>query len=140
MSKVNNKVTRMTFCCLCCLLWTYFTPFSSVLIVDFKHVSVSGSHPIKLKTLKLLTAATINRCTKIFVKWQLIKKDSDPKYLFLKNMFSLQFTVFNSRVQFFQSIVFLNFKKVVAAIYFQWILYLFQKSTCIHELCICNCI
>ena len=25
----------------CCLLWTYFTPFSTVLIVDFERVNVS---------------------------------------------------------------------------------------------------
>ena len=37
------------------------------------------AHPINLNTLKLLTAAIINKCTKILVKWQLIKKDSDPK-------------------------------------------------------------
>ena len=42
MFKVNNKGTRTTpmvsFCYLYCQLWTYFTPCSSVSIVNFEHV------------------------------------------------------------------------------------------------------
>ena len=42
MFKVNNKDTRKTpllwFCCLYFYLWAYFTPCSSVSIVNFKHV------------------------------------------------------------------------------------------------------
>ena len=43
MFKVNNKETRTTpmalFWCLYCYLWTYFTPCSSVSIVNFEHVN-----------------------------------------------------------------------------------------------------
>ena len=43
MSQVNNKDTRTTpmksFWCLYCYLWRYFTPCSSVSIVDFEHVN-----------------------------------------------------------------------------------------------------
>ena len=43
MSQVNNKDTRTTpmksFWCLYCYLWRYFTPGSSVSIVDFEHVN-----------------------------------------------------------------------------------------------------
>ena len=43
MFRVNNKDTRTTslasFWCLCCLLWTYFTPCSSVSIVNFEQVN-----------------------------------------------------------------------------------------------------
>ena len=43
MFKVNNKDTRTTplasFWCICCLLWTYFTPCSSVSIVNFECVN-----------------------------------------------------------------------------------------------------
>ena len=35
-SDINNGVLLF-----CCLLWTYFTPFSTVLIVDFERVNVS---------------------------------------------------------------------------------------------------
>ena len=42
---VNNKNTRTTsltlFSSFYCELWTYFTPFSSVSIVDFEEVNVS---------------------------------------------------------------------------------------------------
>ena len=42
--KVNNKNTRTTsrtsFWCFYCSLWTYFTTFSGVFIVDFKQVNV----------------------------------------------------------------------------------------------------
>ena len=45
MFKVNNKNTRTTsvtsFWGFYCWLWTYFTPFSSVFIVDFELVNVS---------------------------------------------------------------------------------------------------
>ena len=44
-----------------------------------KGSEIAGSHPINLETLKLLTTEIINRCTKILVKWQLMKKDCDPK-------------------------------------------------------------
>ena len=40
MFKVNNKDTRTTLvtscCCLYCWLWTFFTPYSSVSIVNFE--------------------------------------------------------------------------------------------------------
>ena len=43
MFKINNKDTRATplpsFWCLCCQLWTYFTPCSSVSIVKFEQVN-----------------------------------------------------------------------------------------------------
>ena len=60
------------------LTMNIFHIFSSVCI-EFKQVSVCGSHPINLKTLKLLTTEITNRYTKILVKLQLIKKDCDPK-------------------------------------------------------------
>ena len=45
MLKVNNKNSRMTsmtsFWCFYCGISTYFTPFSTVLIVDFEQVNVS---------------------------------------------------------------------------------------------------
>ena len=35
-------MTSMTsFCCFYCCVWTYFTPFPSVSIVEFEHVNVS---------------------------------------------------------------------------------------------------
>ena len=40
MFKLNNKGTRTTSCCLYCILWTYFTPCSSVSIVNFEQVNV----------------------------------------------------------------------------------------------------
>ena len=47
--KVNNKDTRTTslssFWCLYCYLWTYFSPSSSVSIVDFDQVNVFQVHP-----------------------------------------------------------------------------------------------
>ena len=50
MFKVNNKSTRtMSIMSLCFYykLWTYFTPYSNVSIVDFGHVNVSwDSAPI----------------------------------------------------------------------------------------------
>ena len=42
-----------------------FTPFFRVFTAGFEQVNVAGSHPINLQ---LLTAAIINRCTKILVK------------------------------------------------------------------------
>ena len=30
-----------SFCCFYCCVWTYFTPFPSVSIVEFEHVNVS---------------------------------------------------------------------------------------------------
>ena len=48
---------------------------------------LAWSHPFNLKKLKLLTAEISNRCTKILVKWQLIKMDCDRKQLFLKTFF-----------------------------------------------------
>ena len=45
MFKVNNKDTRMTlislFLCLCCKLWTFFTPCSGVCVVNVEHVITS---------------------------------------------------------------------------------------------------
>ena len=41
MFKVNNKNTRTSFWCFYCWLWTYFTPFSSVSIVDFEQANVN---------------------------------------------------------------------------------------------------
>ena len=42
MFKVNSKDTRTTliasFCCVYCKLSTYFTPCSSVSVVNFEHV------------------------------------------------------------------------------------------------------
>ena len=55
MFKVDNKNTRTTslmlFCCFYCLLWTYFTPFFSVFIVDFEQVNVTweGIHLFKVR-------------------------------------------------------------------------------------------
>ena len=44
MFKVSNKDNRTTpmasFWCLYCQLWTYFTPCSSVSIVNFEHVNI----------------------------------------------------------------------------------------------------
>ena len=45
------------------------------------------SHSINLQTLKLLTGASTNRCTKILVKWELIKRGCEPKQSFLKSFF-----------------------------------------------------
>ena len=90
---VNNSNIRKR--CEICSKLRIKTPErrSSFLIVNFEHIShfflvfvltlnkyvFAGSHPINLKTLKLLTAEIINRCTRILVKWQLIKKECDPK-------------------------------------------------------------
>ena len=45
MIKVTNKNTRTTsktsLWCFYCYLWTYFTAFSSITIVDFEEVNVS---------------------------------------------------------------------------------------------------
>ena len=45
MFKIYNKNTRTTsltsFWCFYCLLRAYFTPFSSVSIVDFEHANIS---------------------------------------------------------------------------------------------------
>ena len=117
------------------------------------------SHPINLKTLKLLTAAIINKCTKILVKGQLIKKDCDSKYLLPRDIFSLQFTVFNRREVFFSehSVSLFRksscghpvingyciyFKRAFAAMNYVYTIYLtdisiydvllFQRSTCCH--------
>ena len=101
---VDNNYTRKR--CKTCSKLIIKTPEwrSTVFVVDFEHIPhlflvflllilnklvFAGSHPINLKTLKLLTAATINRGTRISMKWQLIKKDSYPKQLFLKKIFSL---------------------------------------------------
>ena len=50
--KVYNKDTRTkpmkSFRCLYCKLWTYFTPFSSVFIVDFEHVFVCWDRNIHI--------------------------------------------------------------------------------------------
>ena len=68
MFKINNKGTRTR---------------SSDFIVDFEHIShlflVFLLLNTNLKTLKLLTAVFINRCTKALVIWQLIKNDRDTK-------------------------------------------------------------
>ena len=53
-----------------------FTSFCSVSTVDFEQVNVCWVPPYQFIEL---TAAIINRCRKILVKWQLIKKDCDPK-------------------------------------------------------------
>ena len=53
---VNNKDTRTTpivlFCCLYCQLWTYFTPSSSISIVNCEQVNAGwvrqGLHQVKL--------------------------------------------------------------------------------------------
>ena len=84
---VNNSFTRKR--CEICLKSTIKTPEwrFTVFVVYFEHISYlfrvfllltlnklvfAVSLAINLKTLKLLTAASINRCAKILVKWQLI--------------------------------------------------------------------
>ena len=86
---VNNIYTKKR--CEICLKLTIRTLEwrPTVFVVDFEHIShlclefllltlnklvFAGSHPTNLKTLKLLTATTINKRTKILVKWQLIKR------------------------------------------------------------------
>ena len=58
MFKVNNKNTRTTsltsFWCFYCSLWTYFTPFSSVLIVDFEQVNVIWVNSLHERCLRLI--------------------------------------------------------------------------------------
>ena len=51
MFKVSNKNTT-SFWCFYCQLWTYFTPFSSVSVVDFKQVNVSWVN-LKLEPCEL---------------------------------------------------------------------------------------
>ena len=80
---VNNNYTRKR--CETCSKLTIKTPQwrSSVFVVDFEHIShlflvfllltlnklvFAESYPINLKTLKLLTAATINRCTNKYLR------------------------------------------------------------------------
>ena len=125
---VDNNYTRKR--CKICSKLIIKTPEwrSTVFVVDFEHIPhlflvflllilnklvFAGSHPINLKTLKLLTAATINRCTKILRKWQLMKKGlwsevGVPKKHFF---FVVYCVLWNS---FFQSTVFLYFMKLVA--------------------------
>ena len=90
---MNNSYTRKR-CEICSKLTIKIPEWrSTVFIVSFEHIShlfqvfllltlnklvFTGSYPINLKTLKLLTAATINSCAKVLVEWQFIKKDSDP--------------------------------------------------------------
>ena len=43
MFKVNIKDDRTSFTsfsCIHCYLWTYFTPFNSIIIVDFQQVNI----------------------------------------------------------------------------------------------------
>ena len=73
MLKVNNKNTRTTsltsFCCFYSYLWTYFTPFSSVSIVNFEQVNVSwasferfGFFQVKMLNKVCLFEALFNLC------------------------------------------------------------------------------
>ena len=78
---------------------------------------LAGSRPINLEMLKLVTAAIINRCSKILEKWQLIKKDCDPKELFLKTFFPCSLLCLIARNGFLQNTVFLFLTKVFEAIH-----------------------
>ena len=68
MFKVNNKNTRTTsiksFWCFSCYIWTYFTPFSNVSIVDFEQVNFKWVTFIKhINLLFLLQPEAYSRRT-----------------------------------------------------------------------------
>ena len=50
-------------------------------------ISITNINISIINLINFLTAANIDRYRKILMKWQLIKKDRDPKYLFLANIF-----------------------------------------------------
>ena len=50
-------------------------------------ISITNINISIINLINFLTAANINRYRKILMKWQLMKKDRDPKYLFLANIF-----------------------------------------------------
>ena len=68
MFKVNNRKTRTTlmtfFWCFYFQLWTYFTPFSSVSIVDFEQESVSWDALHKMER---------SSCSQVFYRTALLK-------------------------------------------------------------------
>ena len=58
MFKVNNKDARTTpFWCFCCLIYIYFTFFSSISIVDFEQVNVSREDILSEKFFPLSSPA-----------------------------------------------------------------------------------
>ena len=101
MFKVNNKNIRMmslaSFCCFYHYFWTYFTPLSSVPIVDFKHevIILGGS----LNSRSLNSRFFLDSSNKIFL-------DSETFCLILKyfsrfwNSF-LDFEIFSSILKYF---------------------------------------
>ena len=86
MFKNNNKNTSTTsltlFWWFYCSLWTYFTPFSCVLIVDFEHVNVSrGTNSIHW--------AHIRQIFPINISWRCFQRYEDLKFRnHLKHMFT----------------------------------------------------
>ena len=50
-------------------------------------ISITNINISIINLINFLTAANIDRYRKILMKWQLMKKDRDPKYLFLANIF-----------------------------------------------------
>ena len=50
-------------------------------------ISITNINISIINLINFLTAANIDRYRKILMKWQLMKKDHDPKYLFLANIF-----------------------------------------------------
>ena len=84
MYKINNKDTRPTpmasFWCLYYQLCTYFTPSSSVSIVNFEHVIAGWEQIFKLKKGYLIQF--IDRCIKQFLQKLNVTKavqDTDNK-------------------------------------------------------------
>ena len=51
--------------CLYCQLWRYFTPFSSVSIVDFKQVNVSWGHQINFQLVAVWRVSVITHSCNI---------------------------------------------------------------------------
>ena len=60
MFKVNIKITKTSFWCFYCKLWTYFTTFSNVFINDFEQVNVSWVM-IKIKLRLFLTILLVQK-------------------------------------------------------------------------------
>ena len=78
MINANNKSTRTTsmtsFCCFYCQLWTYFTPFSSVFIIDFEQVNVSWEHgkvDIIHRLTKYYSIGNLKQSEEIYL-WQIL--------------------------------------------------------------------
>ena len=73
MFKVTNKNTRRTsltlFWCFYCWLWTYFTSFSSVFIVNFEPVNISWA-PIQAASILFRII-----CKQIMLFWWCIKSN-----------------------------------------------------------------